>query len=128
MSKLRIFYILSLVILGVLLVFTVFRPMVTGAEYSQVQREHLLEKEDQWIIEFHILNHEGQLVNYKIDIVVDGDLTTDTIPIQPERIFKYVVHIYKDKLDKGEVYLAIYKEGEPTPFEEVTYHLSLGQD
>ncbi len=36
MSKLRIFFVVSLVILGVLLASTVFRPMATGEEYSQV--------------------------------------------------------------------------------------------
>ena len=123
MSKLRIFYILSLVILGVFLVFTVFRPMVTGEEYSQVLREQLLEKEDQWVIELHILNHEGQDTNYTINVVSDEVLCTDTIPIRPGRVFKYIVHIYKDKLEEGKVSLTVCKEGEDTPFEQTNYYL-----
>ena len=123
MSRLRIFYILSLVILGVLLVFTVFRPMVTGVEYSQVQREHLLEEEDQWIIELHILNNERQDTDYAINVLVDGELCTDVVTIKPGRVFKYITHIYKDKLDEGKVSLAVYKENEDTPFEQTTYYL-----
>jgi len=123
MSKLRIAYIISLVILGVLLVFTVFRPMVAVEEYSQVQREHLLEEEDQWIIELHILNNESQDTNYTINVLVEGDICTDTIPIRSGRVFKYIVHIYKDKLDEGKVSLTVCKEGEATPFEQVTYYL-----
>ena len=123
MSKPRILYILSVVILGVLLAFTVFKPMVTGEEYSVVQREQLLEKEDQWIIELHILNNESKDTNYTINVLVDGDLTTDTIPIQPGRVFKYIAHIYKNKLDTGKVSLTVYREGEATPFEQATYYL-----
>ena len=123
MSRLRIFFILSLVILGVLLVFTVFRPMATGSEYTQVQREHLLEKEDQWIIELHILNHEGQDTNYTINVLVDGELCTDTIPIRSGRVFKYVVHIYKAELDNREVLLTVYKDSEAIPLEQTTYYL-----
>ena len=123
MSKLRIFYILSLVILGVLLAFTVFRPMATGEEYSQVLRQQLLERDDQWVIELHILNHEGQDTKYTINVVADEVLCTDTIPIRSGRVFKYIVHIYKDKLGKGKVSLTICKEGEDTPFEQTTYYL-----
>ena len=123
MSKLRIFYIFSLVILGVLLVFTVFRPMVTGAQYSQVQREHLLEEEDQWIIELHILNNEGQDTDYAINVLVDGELCTDRVKIRSGRVFRYIFHIYKDKLDEGKVSLSVYKENEDTPFEQTTYYL-----
>ena len=88
MSRLRILYIISLVILGLLLVFTVFRPMVTGGEYSEVQGMYLLEKADEWIIELHLLNHEGQDTNYTVDVLVDGDLCTDTIPIRSGRVVK----------------------------------------
>ncbi len=124
MSKLRIFYIFSLVILGVLVAVTVFHPTASGATYSQVQGEQLLEKDDQWIIEFHILNNEGQDTNYKINVLADGDnLSTDAITIRSGRVFKYIVHIYKDNLDKGEVSLVIYKGNETTPFEYITYYL-----
>lgn len=123
MSKLRTLYIVSLVVLGVLLVFTVFRPMVSGGEYTQVQREHLLEKEDQWVIELHILNHEGQNRNYIITFAVDENLSTDTIPIPSGRVFRYVAHIYKATLNKGKVSLTIYQEGESTPIEQTTYYL-----
>ena len=124
MSKLRIFYIFSLVILGVLVAVTVFQPTASGATYSRVQGEQLLEKDDQWIIEFHILNNEGQDTNYKINVLADGDnLSTDAITIRSGRVFKYIVHIYKDNLDKGEVSLVIYKGSETTPFEYITYYL-----
>ncbi len=123
MSKLRIFFVLSLALLVVLLVVTVFRPMGSVAEYRQVQGGYILEKEDEWVIELHLRNYEAQDTSYTIDILVDGELITDTITIQPDRVFKYIVHIDKERLDAGEVYLTVYKEGEDTPFEQATFYL-----
>jgi len=123
MSKLRVFYIVSLVILGVLLVFTVFKPMATGGEYSEVQRAQLLEKENGWIIEFDIINHEGKDTNYLIEVLVDGKSYTEKVLIPEDRMFTYIHHIYRARLSEGKVCFVIYKEAEDTPFEEVTYHL-----
>ena len=82
-----------------------------------------MEKEDEWIIELHLLNYEDEETSYKIDTLVDDNLYTDTVPIQPDRIFKYIVHIDKDTLNMREVSLAVYKEGEDTPLEQITYYL-----
>ncbi len=121
--KLRIVFITSLVILGVLIVVTVFQPMVTGGKYSEVQRVQLLEKENQWIIEFHIMNHEGKDINYTITVVVDGKQDSENVLIRDGRIFTYIYHIYRDQVTDGNATFTIYKEGEETPLEQVTYHL-----
>lgn len=124
MSKLKIVYILALVIVGVLLVLVFFLPMTGGAqEYSAVQREHFLEREDQWIIELHLFNHEGEETNYIIEVLVDDELCTENIRLRHSELFKYIHHIYKDRLDRGEVSLAIYKKGEDIPFKKVIYYL-----
>jgi len=121
--KLTIIYIASLVILGVLIAFTVFRPMVTGGDYSQVQRAHLLEREDQWIIEFDIINREGKDMSYTIEVLADGKLYTESVLIRDGRVFTYIHHFYPDKLTKKEVSFAVYKEGESTPVEQATYFI-----
>ena len=123
MPKLRIFFVISLVLLGVILVFTVFRPIATGGEYSEVQMASLLEKEDQWIIELHIINHEGEDTSYTINVLVDEELCTQDFSLEPEGLFKYVHHIYKGKLRNEEVPVAVYKQGEDTPLEETIYYL-----
>lgn len=123
MPRLKIVYILSLVILGVLIAFTVFRPMIGGGEYSEVQKEQLLQTENEWIIQFNIVNHEGRDQNYTITVVVDGKPYSEKILIHDGRIFTYIHHIYPDRVSDGDVSFAIYKEGEATPFEEVTYYL-----
>ena len=74
MSKLRIIHIASLVILGILLVFTVFRPIATGGKYSEVSRGQLLQTEAEYIIQFDIINREGEAKKYTIKAVVDDKL------------------------------------------------------
>ena len=123
MPKLRIIFIASLVILGVLIAFTVFRPMATGEEYSEVQRAQLLEREDQWIIEFDIINREGKDTSYTIKVVSDGKSYTESVSIRNGGMFTYIHHFYPDKLTKKEVSFAVYREGESTPIEQATYYL-----
>ena len=123
MPKSRIIYIASLVILGVLIAFTVFRPMVTGGDYSQVQRAQLLEREDQWIIEFDIINREGKDMDYIIKVVTDGKQYTESVLIRDGGMFTYMHHFYPDRLTNNEVSFAVYKGGESTPIEQATYFL-----
>ena len=123
MPRLKIVYILSLVILGVLIAFTVFRPMIGGGEYSEVQKEQLLQTENEWIIQLNIINHEGRDQNYTITVVVDGKPYSEKVLIHDGRVFAYIHHIYPDMVTEGDVSFAIYKEGEATPFEVVTYYL-----
>jgi len=124
MSRLKIVYIASLVILGVLIAFTVFRPMAVGGEYSTVQRAQLLETEDQWIIQFDIINHEGEDKNYTITVLVDGKQYNESVLIPDGRMFTYIHHVYPDRITDGDVRFTVYKEGEATPLEEATYHLN----
>ena len=123
MSKLRIIYIASLVILGVLTAFIVFQPITGGTEYSEAQEAQLLEREDRWIIELHIFSHEAQDTNYTINVLVNEELSSESIRLRPGELFKYIHHISRDSLTEGEVSVTVYKEGEATPLEEVTYYL-----
>ena len=123
MPKLRIIYIASLVILGVLVVFTVFRPMATGGEYSEVQGTQLLEREDQWIVEFDIINREGKDTSYIIEVLSDGKLYTESVLLRDGKMFTYIHHFYPDGLTDNEVRFTVYKDGEATPVEQATYFL-----
>lgn len=123
MSRLRIVYILSLVLLGVLIGFTVFKPMATGEKYSEVAREQLLRAEDEWIIQFDIMNHEDRDISYDIEVSIDNKLYKQPVLIQEGRKFTYIHHICCDMVGDGDIGFTIYKEGEDTPFEEVTYYL-----
>ena len=123
MSRLRIVYIASLVILGVLVAVTVFQPMVTGGKYSEVQREQLLQTEDEWIIRFDIINHEGIDQEYTITVVIDGKPYSQKVLVRDGKMFTYIRHIRYDRVTEGIVSFTICKEGEATPIEQATYYL-----
>ncbi len=123
MSKLRITYIVSLVILAVLIAFTVFQPLATGGKYSEVQKEQLLQTESEWIIQFDIINHEGRDQTYIINAQVGDELFNEKVLIRDGRRFSYIHNIRRDMITDRNVTFAIYKEGEVTPFEQATYYL-----
>lgn len=121
--KFGIIYTASLVMLAVLIAFAVFRPMATGEEYSQVQRANLLEKGDQWIIQFDIINREGKDTSYTIKVLTDGKPYTESVLVRGGGVFTYVQHFYRNSLTSNEVSFAVYKEGESTPIKQGTYFL-----
>lgn len=123
MTKFRIIYIASLVILGVLIAVTVFRPMVSAEEYSEVQRAQLLEREDQWIIQFDLINQEGKDISYIIKVFTDEKEYTSSVLIRDGGMFTYIHHFYPEDLTKNEVSFVVYKEGESAPIEQATYFL-----
>ena len=123
MPKFRIVYIVSLLILGMLVVFTIFRPMATGEQYSEVARESLLQTENEYIIQFDIINHEGKETDYTITALIDGEQYTHAVSIKDGRKFTYIHHIYPDQLTEDDVSFTIYKEGEDSPFEQITYYI-----
>ena len=49
MSKLSIFYVISLLILGLFVIFAIFNQMMSGEKYTEIQRESLLKTDDGWI-------------------------------------------------------------------------------
>jgi hypothetical protein len=121
-SRLKLIYIVSLVIIGVLTAFTVSQPLKESKAYREVQRVQLLETNDQHILEFEIMNHEGKDKNYTINALIDGQLYKEDVLIPDGSIFTYIYHIYPDKLTEKKVGFVIYKEGEVNPFEETTYY------
>ena len=125
MSKLKLVYIVSLVVLGILLV-SVFRPAIGGGEYSEVQRESLLEMEGGWVIQFDIINNEGGEQDYTISTWInDGEAYKEDFRLKDGRMFTFIRRIHCSELEgeEGKVHFAVYKKGEPEPFEEATYYL-----
>ena len=123
MTKLRIVFILSLVLLAALLVSTVFRPMATDSGYSVVSRESVLQGEDRWIIELDIINQEGKDITYTVIWSSGEESKTQKIRVGDGRIYNHIHFVYPEAVKEDKVNLTIYKEGEATPFEEATYYL-----
>lgn len=123
MSKLRIFYLFTLLILGVLLAFAVFRPMASGEKYSTVSRESIIQEESESIIQFNIINREGKDTKYNVKVLVGDRQYNEEFLIQDGGVYVYIHHIPRSKVSSGQVNITIYKDGEDTPFEQGTYYL-----
>ena len=124
MAKLRIVFIASLVIMGVLVALTVFRPMMSGEKFNTVYHESIIETEDEWIIESTIINREGKDTWYTFSWSTGVDTYSEKVWLKDGRKFKFIYHCYPETVKEGKVHLAIYKEGETIPFEESTYYIS----
>lgn len=121
--RFRIFYIVSLAILGVLIGFALIRPATAGGEFSEVARERLIEAENKYIVEFAIINHEGTDTLYTINVSFDSYKFSQDVLIPNDRMFTYTHDIYTERLISGDISFAVYKAGEALPFEQVIYHL-----
>jgi len=129
MPKLKIFYVLSLIIVAGLLVSIVFLIPQGEKEGSEVQRDQLLGKEDEWIIQFDIINNEVEDVNYTINVYLNEELyNTHEVLVRQGRTFTYIRHIYREIFQGGEVTFAVYKEGQSAPFEETTYFVQFDSE
>jgi len=123
--RLRIVFIISLLILGLLVVFTVFRPMETSEEYSGVVQESIIQAEDEWIIQFTITNREAEDASYLINWSTAGEIyNSKTVLIKKGRTFTNIHHVYPEKVKEGKVKLEIYKEDRSVAFEQATYYVS----
>lgn len=123
MSKLKLVFILSVVILAVLIGSVMLSPITTATKYSEVQQEQLLKTDTEWIVEFKILNHEGEKRKYTITQTADGQSDKTEVIIPDGRRFTYIYHIQPERLVSKVATFAIYKEGEDAPFEQITYHI-----
>ena len=124
MSKVRFAYIASLIALAVLVVFTVFRPMTTSEEYTEVQREQMLKTEDQWIVQFDVINHEGTEQNYTIKFLDNATQYSEDVSIREDGMFTYIHRISRKMTGNNDATFAIYKNNEAEPFKIVKYYLN----
>ena len=123
MSKLRISYIVLLVILGILVALVLSRSLAVSQKYSEVSRQHLLKTEEEHIVQLDITNHEGKETSYTIQTSIDGEKHVHPVSIADGKRFTYIYHIYTDQLTEPDVTFAVYKEGQDSPFEQITYHI-----
>ena len=124
MSKLKIFFILSLVLLGVLLGFTVVKPMTTLDKFSAIASESIIKKEHEWIIVISIINKEDEPVIYSIAWSSGGEVyNSKHVLIKSGRTFTDMHYVYPETAKDGKINLTIHKGDDPTPVEQSTYYV-----
>jgi hypothetical protein len=122
-TKLQIFYVVSLLILATLFVLAIFKPFASGSNYTQVSRQSLLQTQDEWIFQFDVLNHEGLDVRYTIHFLFGGQDYQENFMVRDGGKFTYIHHIRKENAGSGNVDYKLYKENSSEPIEQGTYYL-----
>jgi hypothetical protein len=123
MFKLKIIFILALAILGALVIFTFIPQASSGKTYTEVAREHIIQQQDGYLIQFDIINHEGQDITYTVVMTVDNNSYIEKVTIQDGHTYTYGHYIYPEKLTSGIVNLLVSKAGDPSPVADINYHL-----
>ena len=123
MTRLKIAYIVSLAILGILVVMVISDPIRKTEPYSEVLREGMIQTEEAYIVEFEIQNSERKEQCYIISVSCGSYQYSQRIVIEDSKSFTYVHHLYRDRTTGNCATFTICREGETTPFEETTYYL-----
>jgi hypothetical protein len=125
MLKLRVVFISLLVALAALAGFTLFRPLVTASNYSQVEMERLIQMEDGWVLQFSLFNHEDIDSNYVINVTIGNEQRLSYATVRSGGRYDYSHHIYAP-LASDQVNLLIYRDGEASPLKQASYFLRQG--
>ena len=83
----------------------------------------MLKTEVEHIVQLDITNHEGKETSYTIQALIDGEKNVHPISIADGKKFTYMYHVYTDQLIERDVTFTVYKEGQDSPFEQITYHI-----
>jgi len=120
-------YLASFVILGVLVVLALSGPLTSIEKFSTICRESAIKDKEnnQWIIQFDIMNKEGKDTSYLIELSTGGEVYySQPVLVRDGGQFTIVHHVYPETAKEGKINLKLYKEGEDTPFEDLTYGIN----
>jgi len=123
LSKLRLIFILSLIILAGIFISIVYL-IPSGQSYTESKRVQIIEGENEWILQCDIINDEERDIEYIIHVTVDDAIYKDSTVVKPGKTYTYIHHIYPQQLDEGKVTFALYEGEKAEPVEEATYYIS----
>jgi len=124
LSKLRLIFVLSLIILAGVFIATVYFIPSSQSD-TESRRVQIIEGENEWILQYDIINNEERDTKYTIYVTVDDAVYKDSTMVKPGKRYTYIHHIYPQQLVKGMVTLALYEEGKAKPVEQATYYIDL---
>ena len=122
MSRLRLIFLLSLVILAGVFVFALLH-IPSGESYPETHRVQIIQAESEWILQYDISNNQDRDIEYTLRITIDGAVYTDSTVVQPGKLYTYIHHIYPEQVTEGKVTCALYEKGKTKPVDQATYYL-----
>ncbi len=96
-----------------------------GQSYPESREAQIIQGENEWILQYDIINNEERDIKYTIYITVDDVVYSDSTVVKPGKKYTYIHHIYPQQLEEGKLTFALYEEGKATPLEQVTYYIDL---
>ena len=124
LSKLRLIFVLSLIILAGVFIATVYFIPSSQSD-TESKRVQIIEGENEWILQYDIINNEERDTKYTIYVTIDDAVYKDSTMVKPGKRYTYIHHIYPQQLVKGMVTFALYEEGKAKPVEQATYYIDL---
>ncbi|MDD5082778.1 MAG: hypothetical protein PHU08_05330 [Dehalococcoidales bacterium] len=122
MSRLRLLFIVSLVILAGAFVATMYW-LPSASDATESGKAQIIARDNEWILQYDITNQEDRDIQYTIIVTVDNNVYEDTAVVKPGKVYTYIHHIYPQQSTDGKVTLALYEEGKTEPIDQVTYYL-----
>ncbi len=127
MTKLRLAYVGSLLAAGALALVAALPALFSASPAVEVlepvQSIQLLERDDRWIIQVDFVNPEAEGAEFTARLDLDGGPVVTEFSVPARGKYTLVHHIYPADVGEGVARLSIYRQGEPQPLEQVTYHL-----
>ena len=122
MFKLKLIFVLSLVILSGVFISIVYL-VPSSQKPSESKRVQIIKGANGWILQYDIINDKETDVKYTIIVTVDNAARKDSAVVQAGKSYTYTYHISSQQLDKGKVTFALYEEDKTEPVEETTYYI-----
>lgn len=121
MAPIRMVYLISLGILGVVLAAVIYSIPGESTKYKEVSRSELILVEQGWVLQMDLSNHEDISEKYAISVKVDDtNIDEQNILIQPESRFRFS---YGVAAGQGEtVSFKVYLESNEPPLWEQEFY------
>lgn len=132
MLNLRALHVVSCLVLGALVVITLGSPLFLPMMQQQFAKQDLLtmvgklqiiERTDQWILQYNILNPGDKEQIYSFEITADSKVNTQSVSLAPKQTFQFIYHLYPALLHDGGVRFVLWKAAEQQPMEDLLLHL-----
>jgi hypothetical protein len=126
---LRLVYALSLAALGLLIIGTLTSPVLLPllrppeASLPETARVQLLERPDEWVLQYNLLNDGPHAAVFSHEVSFDGQLQRATPLLEPGHAYQFVSHVPKAQLTTGEVRFTVTRAGDAEPLEDLRFHL-----
>ncbi len=124
LSKLRLIFVLSLIILAGVFIATVYFIPSSQSD-TESRRVQIIQGENEWILQYDIINNEERDTKYTIYVTVDDAVYKDSTVVKQGKTYTYIHHIYPQQLVGGKVSFTLYAEGKAKPVEQATYYIDL---